>query len=224
MTRLRLIAMAVEVITVAALVALGLHWRGQRDDLLAAVSASSHAINAKGAPRDLGTAEAVKTIRGMGLAIDTARRATSDAMAKDAQSALTVERADAGASEEVSTDVLDQLARTRADLADARALADKRLRALTAARPVDGGGSATPVPYDPEPACRAYAGSDCDGLLAKLAAADEQTQQLLGWQRFYPAVKANHDAASAKLPERDGPSVSADDGGLDVSGGAGRAR
>jgi len=224
----RLIAGLVGTIAVAtaiiALAVTGRHWRGERDDLLAAASAASHAVDARGAPRDLSTGEAVKTIRAMGGLIDQARRATSEAKAADAGVVVHVAAQDAATTQEVSTDVLDQLARTRADLATAHALAGQRLRELTAARATLGGGGGEAVPYDPEPACRAYAGTDCDGLLAKLGAAQEQAQQLLGWQRFYPTMKATHDAAAGdQLPAKAGQSETANRGGDDVTGSAGRA-
>ena len=193
----RLIVAGIGAVALLGLVIAGQHLRGQRDDLLAAASAASHAVDAKGSPRDLDTGQAVKAIRAMGGLIDQVRQKTVEAKAADAGVVVRVAAQDADTQQEVSTDVLNQLARTRADLAAARALAGQRLRALTSARATVGAGGGEAVPYDPEPACRAYAGTDCDGLLAKLGAAQEQTQQLLGWQRFYPAMKANHEAAAA---------------------------
>lgn len=181
-----------------AIIIMGMLYHGaknDRDSLLSTISTATHATDSKGRPATLGVRQANDAVRGLATTVAQAREAQHKAETADAQAVIKTERADARINTEVSNDVLTQLARTRADLDAARALAAERLRIIRTAGNNQGGAGQTPVPYDPEPACRTYAGTSCDGLLAKLAAAEENTVKLIGWQQWYPRMKAAHDAA-----------------------------
>lgn len=169
------------------------HWLDQRDDLRAAVSIAAHAADKQGRPVTLSTSGAIAQVRVIGKALDDTRLATKAAEAADATHALEVERKDTQTTKEVSTDVLAQLAQTRDDLADSRALAAQRLRELAAARADQGGGGDPPVAEDADATCRAAFAASCDEVLALLAEAEDNTTKLVGWQRFWPEVVANHE-------------------------------
>jgi len=192
-------------VLLASAVALGWHWRGQRDDLRAAVSIAAHAADRAGRPATLSTRDAIAQARILGQAVDDMRLASARATAADAEHALTVERADARTIEEITTDVHDQLAQVRDALADSRALAARRLRELEQARADSGGGGAAAEPADPDATCRAAFAATCDEVLAFLAEAEGNTARLVGWQKFWAGVKANHNASSP-----DGGGVSAE--------------
>jgi hypothetical protein len=179
-----------------------LYWSAieERDDLRIAASISGHARDADGRQVTLATKAAVEQIRILGNAVDAARQASAEAAAADANHALKVERADTQTSTEVSNDVQRQLDQTRTALADSRALAAERLRELAQTRADQGGGGDEAVPEDPDATCRAVAAASCDEILALLAEAESNTAALLGWQRFWPEVKANHDDDPAAAP------------------------
>lgn len=174
--------------------------KGHRDSLLDTVSTVTDARDGKGQPGRLSVKNAEKAVRDMAAALQRVRQLQHGAAVKDAATVINTERKDAQINTEVSANVLHQLAETRSALDAARALAADRLREIRAARAAQGGGGEAAEPYDPEPACRTYGGSDCDGLLAKLAAAEENTVKLIGWQEWFPQMKANHDAANAEAP------------------------
>ncbi len=176
------------------------HFAGQRDQLKSAVSIAAHAKDKHGRPVTLSVADAVTQVRILGQAVDDARLAAKTAEAADANHVITVERADARTTQEVSTDVQAQLARVQDDLAASRRLADQRLRQLAAARADQGGGGGAPVAADPDATCRAYFAATCDEVLTLLAEADANTVKLLGWQKWWAAVRANHDRARAQDP------------------------
>lgn len=169
--------------------------KGDRDSLLDTVSTVTDARDGKGQPGRLSVKNADKAVRDMAATIARVRQVQHEAAVKDAATVINTERKDAQINTEVSANVLHQLAETRSALDAARALAADRLREIRAARAADSGGGEAPIPYDPEPACRTYGGTDCDGLLAKLAAAEENTVKLVGWQEWFPQMKANHDRA-----------------------------
>lgn len=190
------ISVAVQLALGAALALVSLlawHWVDQRDELRTAVSIASHAADKKGRPITLGTSAAIAQIRVIGKALDDTRIATKAAEAADANHALTVERKDTKTTQEVSTDVLAQLSQTRDDLAASRALAAQRLRELATARADQGGGRDAPVAEDADATCRAAFSATCDEVLTLLAEAEDNTAKLVGWQRFWPEVVANHE-------------------------------
>ncbi len=156
------------------------------------VSTAAHVVDKQKRPATLSTKGALEQIRILGAAVDQARQARADAAQADAAHVITVERADARTSQEVSTNVLAQLDRVQAELAASRALAAQRLRDLAAARADQGGGRAPTVAEDPDATCRAAFAADCDGVLALLAAAERQTAQLTGWQSWWAQIAANH--------------------------------
>jgi hypothetical protein len=163
-------------------------------------SGAAHVADKNGNPVTLSTKAALAQIRILGTAVDQARQARADAAARDAAHVITVERADARANQEVSSDVLAKLDRVQAELAASRALAAQRLRELAAARAAQGGGGAPAGAEDPDATCRAAFAADCDGVLALLAAGERQTAQLVGWQAWWAKIAANHadDAEPAR--------------------------
>jgi len=180
-------------IALAAASLLAWHWRGERDALRSAVSIAAHAADAMGAPILLRTPAAIAQVRVLGQAVDDARLAAAKAAAADAQLVVRVERADAQVNQEVQTHVLAELERTRDALADSRALAARRLRELAEARADPSGGRPTPAAADPDAVCGAAFAAPCDDVLALLAEAETNTAKLVGWQRWWAGVKANHD-------------------------------
>lgn len=177
---------------------LGLHWRGERDDLRSAVSIAAHATDKHG-PAILSTSEAIAQVRVLGRAVDQAELAGVQAAAADAAHVIKVERADAQTVQEVSSHVLAELDQTRDALAASRALAAQRLRALAAARAYPGGGGDAPIAEDPDATCGAAFSASCDEVLALLAEAESNTAKLTGWQTFWADVQANHDGAASAL-------------------------
>lgn len=177
--------------------------RHDNKDLRSAVSIASHATDKQGMPVTFSTKGAIEAVRILGNALDDIQRKVAAAGIADANHVITVERKDASASQEVSADVLAQLDRTEAALADSRALAAKRLRALAQARSDQGGGGNAPIAQDPDATCGAAFAATCDEVLALLAEAERNTAQLIGWQAFWPRVQANHDGTDA-LPPGDG--------------------
>lgn len=173
-------------------VLVGLHWRGQRDDVVSAVSIAAHAVDAEKRPITLSPAGAIVQVRILGQFKDDALRVRAEAAAADAAHVNQVERKDAATITEVSKDVLAQLDRTQDDLAASRALAAQRLRAL-AARDLSSSGGAAAIAADPDAVCGAAFAASCDEVLALFAEAERNTAQLVGWQRFWREVKANHD-------------------------------
>lgn len=166
-------------------------------------STAAHAADKAGHPVTLSTKEALAQIRILGNAVDQVRQARADTAARDAAHVITVERADARANQEVSSDVLAKLDRVQAELAASRALAAQRLRELAAARAAQGDGGAPAGAEDPDATCRAAFAADCDGVLALLAAGERQTAQLVGWQAWWAKIAANHaeDAEPARPAE-----------------------
>lgn len=162
------------------------------DAFRSTTSTAAHVVDKQKRPAALSTKAALEQIRILGAAVDQVRQARADAAAKDAAHVITVERADARTSQEVSTDVLARLDRVQAELAASRALAAQRLRQLAQARAAQGGGGAPAGPADPDATCRAAFAADCDGVLALLAAAERQTAQLTGWQAWWTRIAANH--------------------------------
>lgn len=189
----------------ALILALGLHWRSERDQLRSAVSIAAHAGDAKGRPIVLGTKAAIAEVRVLGKAVDDIKLATAHAEAADAQHINQVERADAQTDQEVSANVLAQLEQTRSALDASRILAAERLRAIAAARTDQGGGSGAAITADPDTICDAYFAASCDQVLTLLAAAESNTAQLLGWQAFWPAVKRNHDGSPPQAADEPSP-------------------
>ncbi|WP_084581796.1 hypothetical protein [Sphingomonas azotifigens] len=170
------------------------------DAFRSTASIAAHVVDKQKRPATLATKAALEQIRILGAAVDRVRQARADAAAKDAAHVITVERADARANQEVSTDVLSKLDRVQAELAASRTLAAQGLRDLAAARADQGGGGAPAGPADPDATCEAAFAASCDEVLALLAAAESNTAQLLGWQAWWPKVAANH-AEDAERPE-----------------------
>jgi hypothetical protein len=170
------------------------------DALLSTTAIAGHVTDKQGQPRDLSTKDAIAQIRILGAAVDQARKASADAKAADAAHVINVERADARANQEVSTDVLAKFDRVQAELAASRALAAQRMRELAAARADQGGGGASAGTEDPDATCRAHFAASCDEVLALLAEAERNTAVALGWQAFWAGIAANHadDAEAAE--------------------------
>lgn len=75
----------------------------------------------------------------------------------------------------------------------------ERVRAQLAARTALRSSDPAPVSIASDATCRAYAGTDCDTLLARLMAAEKQTAQLIAlqvWVRDQVAVKVDPALAS----------------------------
>ncbi|RSV44428.1 hypothetical protein CA234_03160 [Sphingomonas sp. ABOLE] len=160
--------------------------------LLSTTAIAAHATDKAGQPRDLSTKDAIAQIRILGAAVDQARKASADAKAADAAHVINVERADARATQEVSTDVLAKFDSVQAELAASRALAAQRMRELAAARADQGSGGAPAIAADPDATCRAHFAASCDEVLTLLAEAERNTAVALGWQAFWARVAANH--------------------------------
>lgn len=175
------------------------HVTQQKDALRAAASTAGHAVDKAGSPVTLSTKGAIAQIRILGAAVDQARQARPDAAAKDATHALTVERADARTTQEVSSDVLAKFDRIQVELDASRALASQRMRELTAARAHQGGGGAPAVAEDADATCRAHFAASCDEVLALLAEAERNTAGLVGWQAWWAGVAANHAEDGAEV-------------------------
>lgn len=190
-----------------AVLAMALTWRGERNQLVTAISIAAHAADAKGRPITWSASDAIAQVRIMGKAIDDTKLATANAEATDAQRVTRIERGDAKIIQEVSTHVQDQLERTRGALSDSRALAAERLRALAAARADQGGGGDAAGAPAPDAICGAYFAASCDEVLALLAEAEANTVKLLGWQEFWPRLKANHDGSAAQAADQVLPSI-----------------
>lgn len=178
------------------------HYAHQRDAMRTAISIAGHVVDKHGKPLTLSTSGAIAQIRILGAAVDNARKASADAAAKDAAHVINVERADARANQEVSSDVLAKFDRVQAELAASRTLAAQRLRELAQARADQGGGGAAAGATDPDATCRAAFATDCDGVLALLAAGERQTAQLVGWQAWWAQIAANHAGDAEPAPPR----------------------
>ncbi len=135
------------------------------DAFRSTTSTAAHVVDKQKRPVTLSTKGALEQIRILGAAVDQAPQASADAAKADAAHVITVERADARTSQEVSTDVLQKLDRVQAEFAASRALAADRLRQLAQARADQGGGGAPAIAEDPDATCRAAFAADCDGVL-----------------------------------------------------------
>ena len=154
--------------------------------LLAANSILFLVLNGRTADRDQWRDRAVAEEKAHQQSVANFRAATVEAQRQAQANVARVKAEQTAITERTKNDYQAQLAAV-----DARY---DRVRAQLAARTDLSSTDLAPVSVASDATCRAYAGTDCDTLLARLAVAEKQTQQLIalqGWVTAQTGINAN---------------------------------
>ena len=152
--------------------------------LLAANTILFLVLNSRTADRDEWRDRATAETKAHQQSVENFRVATAEAQRQAQANVARVKAEQAAITERTKNDY-------QARLADVDARYD-RVRAQLAARTDLSSSDAAPVSIASDATCRAYAGTDCDTLLARLMAAEKQAVQLISlqdWVRRQAAVK-----------------------------------
>ncbi len=163
--------------------------------LLAANAILFLVLNARTADRDEWRDRAVAEEKAHQQSVENFRVATAEAQRQAQANVIRVKAEQAAITERTKNDYQAQLAAV-----DARY---DRVRAQLAARTDLGSADLAPVSIASDATCRAYAGTDCDTLLARLMVAEKQAVQLISLQDWVKRQGAVKVVPVPLIPEND---------------------
>ena len=160
--------------------------------LLATVAVLVLILNGRTADRDRWQQRATVEEQNHRQTVENYRAASAEAQRQAQENVARVKANQAAITERTANDYKARLAAV-----DARY---ERVRAQLAARTDLRSSDLAPVSIASDATCRAYGGTDCDTLLARLMVAEKQAQQLIGlqdWVRQQAAVPVEPVSAAA---------------------------